>query len=102
ADDLHQGGLARAIGADEPVPVAIAEFDADVLEKGLGAELDGEVVGGDHGGGGEKVKSKQPASLAGGRLPAPCPSVSGSPRAGRRSVAMLPQHQVRHAVFGGD
>ena len=54
ADDLHQSGLARAVGADEAVAVAIAELDADVLEQGLGAELDGEVVGGDHGGGGKK------------------------------------------------
>jgi len=40
--------LAGTVGADEAVAVAFTEFDADVLEQGFGAELDGEISGGDH------------------------------------------------------
>ncbi|CUJ08852.1 Uncharacterised protein [Achromobacter aegrifaciens] len=49
ADDLHEGRLAGTIGPDQPVAVAFPELDADVLEKGFGTELDGEIGGGDHG-----------------------------------------------------
>ena len=31
-EDLHEGGLAAAIGADETVAIAIAEFDGDIFE----------------------------------------------------------------------
>jgi hypothetical protein len=41
--DLHESGLARAVGADQAVAVAFAELDRDVFEKRLGAELDGDV-----------------------------------------------------------
>jgi hypothetical protein len=31
--DFHEGGLARAVGADQAVAVAFAELDRDVLEQ---------------------------------------------------------------------
>jgi len=43
AHDLHQRGLATAVGADQPVTVAAAEFDRDVFEQGLGPELHGDI-----------------------------------------------------------
>ena len=46
AEDLHQGGLAAAVGADQAVAVAVAELDGDVLEQRLGPELHGDVGGG--------------------------------------------------------
>jgi hypothetical protein len=46
--DLHEGGLAGPVGADQAVAVAFAELDGDVLEKGLGPELHGDVVGDEH------------------------------------------------------
>ena len=49
AEDLHEGGLAAAVGADQAVAVAVGELDGDVLEQGLGAELDGDVRSGKHG-----------------------------------------------------
>ena len=45
ADDLHERRLAGPVGPDQPVAVAFAELDADVLEQGLGTELDGEIGG---------------------------------------------------------
>src|SRR5690606_31455706 len=47
-DDLHEGRLSRAVCANQAVTVAFAKFDADILKKGLGAELDGEVGSGYH------------------------------------------------------
>ena len=44
AEDLHEGGLATAVCADEAVAVAAAKLDADVLKQRLGAELHGDVV----------------------------------------------------------
>jgi len=46
AQDLHEGGFAAAIGADQAVAIAIAELDGNVLEQRLGAELHGDVCGG--------------------------------------------------------
>ena len=43
AQDLHERGLAAAIGTDEPIAVTVTELDRDVLEQRLGAELDGYV-----------------------------------------------------------
>ncbi|MCY1294643.1 hypothetical protein D9M69_417370 [compost metagenome] len=48
AEDLHESRLAAAIGADQAVAVAVAEFDGNVLEQRLGAELHGDIGGGDH------------------------------------------------------
>ncbi len=48
-EDLHEGRLAAAVGADETVAVAAAEFDGDVFEQRLGTELHGDVGGGDQG-----------------------------------------------------
>ena len=48
AQDLHQRGLATAVGADQPVAVAVAELDGDVLEQRLGFELDREIGRGKH------------------------------------------------------
>ena len=47
AEDLHEGGLAAAVGADQPVAVTIAELDGDILEQRPGAELHGDIGGGD-------------------------------------------------------
>ena len=49
AEDLHEGRLAAAVGADQAVAVAAAELDVDVLEQGLGPELHGDAGGDDHG-----------------------------------------------------
>ena len=49
AEDLHEGRLAAAVGADQAVAVAVAKFDGDVFEQRLGAKLHGDVGGGDHG-----------------------------------------------------
>src|SRR5690606_5652387 len=46
AQDLHEGGLAAAVGADQAITVAVTELDGNVLEQRLGAELHGDVVGG--------------------------------------------------------
>ena len=43
AEDFHEGGLAAAVGADQAVAVAIAEFDGNVFEQRLGAELHGNI-----------------------------------------------------------
>jgi hypothetical protein len=43
AQDLHEGRFAGAVGADQAIAVAVAEFDGDVLEQGLGPELHGDV-----------------------------------------------------------
>ena len=48
-EDLHEGRLAGAVGADQAVAVAFAELDGDVLEQGLGPELHGDVGGDEHG-----------------------------------------------------
>ena len=45
AEDFHKGGLAAAVGADQAVTVAAAEFDRDVFKQRLAAELHGDVVG---------------------------------------------------------
>ncbi len=50
AEDLHQRGLAGAIGADQAVAVALAELGVDVFEEGLGPELLGDIGGDEHGG----------------------------------------------------
>jgi len=47
AEDFHERGFAAAVGADQTVAVAVAEFDRDVLEQGLGPELHGDVGGSD-------------------------------------------------------
>ena len=48
--DLDQGGFAAAIRADQPVAVAIGELDGDAFEQGLGAELNRDIGGREHGG----------------------------------------------------
>ena len=42
-EDLHEGGFAAAVGTDQTVTVTVAEFDGDVLEQRLGAELHGDI-----------------------------------------------------------
>jgi len=49
AQNLHEGGFARTVRADEAVAVAFAEFDGYVFKQRLCAELHGDVVGGNHG-----------------------------------------------------
>jgi hypothetical protein len=49
AKDLHEGGLATAVGADEAVTVAVGELHRHLLEQRLGAELNGDVRSGKHG-----------------------------------------------------
>ena len=48
AQDLHEGRLAAAVGADQAIAIALAKLDRDVLEQGLGPELHGDVGGGKH------------------------------------------------------
>jgi hypothetical protein len=40
---FHKGGLARAVGPDEAITIAIAKLDGNVFEQGLGPELHGDV-----------------------------------------------------------
>ncbi len=47
AEDLHEGRLATAVGADQAVAVAVVELDGNILEQRLGAELHGDIGGGD-------------------------------------------------------
>ncbi|MNN75023.1 hypothetical protein D3C81_1912880 [compost metagenome] len=47
AEDLHEGRLAATVGADQAVAVAVVEFDGNVFEQRLGAELHGDISGGD-------------------------------------------------------
>jgi hypothetical protein len=47
-EDLHEGRLAGAIGANQAVAIAFAKLDRDVFKKGLGPELHGDVVGDEH------------------------------------------------------
>src|SRR4051812_10226666 len=49
AEDLHEGRLAAAVGADQAIAIPAAEFDGHVLEQGLGPELHGDAGGDDHG-----------------------------------------------------
>ncbi len=46
-EDLHEGGLAAAVGADQAIAVAVTELDGDILEQWLGAKLHGDVCCGD-------------------------------------------------------
>ena len=48
AEDLHERGLAAAVGADQAVAVAAAELDRDVIEQGPGPVLHGDAGCGDH------------------------------------------------------
>ncbi|MNN48907.1 hypothetical protein D3C81_1634080 [compost metagenome] len=45
AEDFHEGRLAATVGADQAVAVAVVEFDGNVFEQRLGAELHGDVSG---------------------------------------------------------
>ena len=49
AEDLHERGLPAAVRPDQAVAVPLPELHGDVLEQGLGPELDGQIGGGDHG-----------------------------------------------------
>ena len=49
AQDLHEGGFAAAVGANEAITVAVGELHRHALEQGLGAKLDGDIGGGKHG-----------------------------------------------------
>ena len=44
-ENLHKGGFAAAVGADQAVAVAVAEFHGHVFKQRLGTELHGEVGG---------------------------------------------------------
>ncbi len=44
-ENLHEGRLAAAIGADQTVAVATGKFDGNVFEQRLGTELHGDVGG---------------------------------------------------------
>ena len=48
AQHLHERGFARAVRADQAIAVAVGEFDRDLLEERLGAELNGDVGSGEH------------------------------------------------------
>jgi hypothetical protein len=49
AENLHEGGLAAAVGPDQAITVAVGELHRHLLEQRFGAELDGDVRGGKHG-----------------------------------------------------
>ena len=49
AEDLHEGGLAATVGADQAITVAFAELDGNVFKQRLGAELHRDIGGGKHG-----------------------------------------------------
>src|SRR5690606_31909805 len=46
AENFHEGRLAGAIGTDQAVAVAVTELDGHIFEQRLGAELHGDVGGG--------------------------------------------------------
>src|SRR5690606_4816024 len=46
AENFHEGGLAGAVGADQAIAIAVTEFDGHIFEQRLGAELHGDVGGG--------------------------------------------------------
>ena len=48
AKDLHEGGFAGTIGADQAVPVAVAELHRNVFEQRPCAELHRDVCSSDH------------------------------------------------------
>ena len=54
AQDLHQRGLATAVGADQAIAVAIGELDRNLLEERFRAELDRQIGRGKHGSAGAK------------------------------------------------
>ena len=41
--NFHQGGLSRTIRTDQAIAIAIAEGHRNVLEQGLGAELNRQI-----------------------------------------------------------
>ena len=45
AQNLHEGGLAAAVGSDQAIAIAFAKLDRDIFEQRLGAELHGNVGG---------------------------------------------------------
>jgi hypothetical protein len=47
-EDLHKGGFATAICADQTIAIAATEFDGDIFKQGLGPKLHGNVSGCDH------------------------------------------------------
>ena len=49
-EDAQEGGLARAVGPDDAVAVAGGELQVHVLEEGLAAEVEAQIVDNDHGG----------------------------------------------------
>ncbi len=42
---FHEGGLAAAVGADQAVTIAVAEFDRNIFEQGSCPKLHGDVSG---------------------------------------------------------
>ena len=65
AQDLHERGLAAAVGADQAITVAVAEFNGDIFEQGLGPKLHGDIGGGDQNLFPEKGYCKKAAILYG-------------------------------------
>ncbi len=49
-EDAQEGGLAGAVCADDAVAVAGGELQVHVLEEGLAAEVEAQIVDNDHGG----------------------------------------------------
>ena len=86
AEDLHEGRLAAAVGADQTVAIAIAELDRNVFKQRLGAELHRDIGGGqqkrplDTRAGNDKTRSDRRAAAVPGRQdgkPAILPLVRG-------------------------
>jgi len=59
AQDFHEGRLAGAVGADQAIAIALAEFDIDVLEQGFDPELHGDIGGDKHGDSDLRIGVKQ-------------------------------------------
>ena len=95
-EDVEEGGLARAVGADEPVDLALADRERNLGERGeaaeaLGDALDLEKRG--HGRGGGRGVSHSWAP----RARASSPARAGAPRDG---TASSPPSRARRAACG--
>ena len=44
--NFHESGFAAAVGADQAIAVAVAEFDGNVFEQGLSPVMDGDIGSG--------------------------------------------------------
>jgi hypothetical protein len=50
AQNLHEGGLAGAVGADQTIPIAVAKAQRDIFKQWFCTKLNGDIRGSDQGG----------------------------------------------------